>query len=177
MSSDPLIWNKKQYGVIVIGAGHAGCEAALASARLGVSTLLLTISLDRVAWMPCNPAIGGPAKSQLVHEIDALGGEMGINADKTYLQIKTLNTSKGPAVQSLRAQCDKLAYHLEMKKTIENQPFLDLKEGMVREFLLEEHDLCGVITEMDMVYLTNKVVLATGTFLNGLIHIGMKNFP
>ena len=162
------------YEVIVIGAGHAGCEAALASARIGCQTLLLTISLDRIAWMPCNPAIGGPAKSQLVHEIDALGGQMGICADETYLQIKTLNTSKGPAVHSLRAQSDKYAYHHHMKNTLEQQSNLSIKEAMVRELVIEEKQVAGVITEMDVFYRAKKVVLATGTFLNGLIHIGMK---
>ena len=166
---------QKQYEVIVVGAGHAGCEAALASARLGAQTLLLTINLDRIAWMPCNPSIGGPAKSQLVHEIDALGGQMAINTDKTYLQIKMLNTSKGPAVQSLRAQSDKFKYHVEMKRTLENQKFLDIKEAMVRELILDNENIAGVVTEMDVLYLGKKVILCNGTFLNGKIHIGMKS--
>ncbi|MDD5457614.1 MAG: tRNA uridine-5-carboxymethylaminomethyl(34) synthesis enzyme MnmG [Candidatus Margulisbacteria bacterium] len=167
----------KKYGVIVIGAGHAGCEAALASARLGVPTLLLTISLDKIAWMPCNPAIGGPAKSQLVHEIDALGGEMAVNTDKTYLQIKMLNTSKGPAVHSLRAQSDKFEYHREMKKTLENTKNLDIKEALVSDLLIKNHKIQGLRTEMDVVYMSEKIILATGTFLNGLIHIGLKTMP
>ena len=118
-----------EYDVIVIGAGHAGCEAGLASARMGMKTLLLSINLEAVAMMPCNPSIGGSGKGHLVREIDALGGEMGINIDKTFLQSKMLNTAKGPAVHSLRAQADKEQYHLEMKKTIENQPNLYMKQG------------------------------------------------
>ncbi|MEI7941566.1 MAG: tRNA uridine-5-carboxymethylaminomethyl(34) synthesis enzyme MnmG [Candidatus Riflemargulisbacteria bacterium] len=170
-----IIVYQKQYDVIVVGAGHAGCEAALASARLGAQTLLLTINLDRIAWMPCNPSIGGPAKSQLVHEIDALGGQMAINTDKTYLQIKMLNTSKGPAVQSLRAQSDKFKYHVEMKRTLEGQVALDIKEAMVRELVLDSESIAGVVTEMDACYLGKRVILCNGTFLNGKIHIGMKS--
>ncbi|MBQ2867805.1 MAG: FAD-dependent oxidoreductase, partial [Firmicutes bacterium] len=120
-----------EYDIIVIGAGHAGCEAGLAAARMGMKTLLLSINLEAVAMMPCNPSIGGSGKGHLVREIDALGGEMGINIDKTFLQSKMLNTAKGPAVHSLRAQADKEQYHLEMKKTIEHQPNLDLKQGEV----------------------------------------------
>src|SRR5437868_9486705 len=130
------------YDVIVVGAGHAGCEAALAAARMGRKTLLLTLNLDSVALMPCNPSIGGPAKGHVVREIDALGGEMGRNTDRTFIQIRMLNTSKGPAVQALRAQCDKQAYRLTMKYALERQPNLDLKQATVSK-LLVEHDADG----------------------------------
>lgn len=165
----------KKYDVIVIGAGHAGCEAALAAARLGCETLLLTMNLDTIANMPCNPAVGGPAKSQLVREIDALGGEIGINTDKTFLQMKTLNMAKGPAVQSLRAQSDKKLYHIEMKKTLENQPHLDIKQGIVEEILGTPAGVEGVRTKLNMVFSGKTVVLASGTFLNGIIHVGMEH--
>ena len=173
--SSPSITYPTHFDVIVVGAGHAGCEAALATARLGKTTLLLTINLDRIAWMPCNPAIGGPAKSHLVHEIDALGGQMAINTDKTYLQIKMLNTSKGPAVHSLRAQSDKFFYHQEMKHVLENQENLFIKEAMVRELVVDDNSIKGIITEMDVHYASSKVILCTGTFLDGKIHIGMKS--
>lgn len=166
---------KKDYDVIVIGAGHAGCEAALASARLGCKTLLFTIYLDTIAQMSCNPAIGGPAKSQLVREIDALGGEMGINTDKTFLQMKMLNTAKGPAVQSLRAQSDKKLYHIEMKRTLENQPGLDIKQAIVEEILVSNGNVEGVRTQTNMIYQAPNVIIASGTFLKGIIHIGMEH--
>ncbi len=165
----------KKYDVIVIGAGHAGCEAALAASRLGCETLLLTMNLDTIANMPCNPAVGGPAKSQLVREIDALGGEIGINTDKTFLQMKMLNMAKGPAVQSLRAQSDKKLYHIEMKKTLENQPHLDIKQGIVEEILGSSAKIEGVRTKLNMIYFGKTVVLASGTFLNGIIHVGMEH--
>lgn len=165
----------KIYDVIVIGAGHAGCEAALASARLGCKTLLLTMNLDTIACMPCNPAVGGPAKSQLVREIDALGGEMGVNTDKTFLQMKMLNTAKGPAVHSLRAQSDKKLYHIEMKKTLENQANLDIKQAIVEKILVSDNKVEGVLTKMHTIYQSRNVVIATGTFLNGIIHIGMEH--
>ena len=165
----------KSYDVIIIGAGHAGCEAALACARLGCETLLLTINLDAIAHMPCNPAVGGPAKSQLVREIDALGGQMGINTDKTYLQMKMLNTAKGPAVHSLRAQSDKMLYHIEMKHTLENQERLDIKQAMVDEIVKSQNSVEGVIISTGTFYRSKCVVVTTGTYMNGVIHIGMKH--
>jgi len=180
----------KHYDVIVIGAGHAGIEAALASARLGCQTLLLTMNIDTVAFMSCNPAVGGPAKSQLVREVDALGGQMGIATDLTYLQMKTLNTNKGPAVQALRAQSDRKQYHRVMKNILEEEPSLDLKQGEVTELLVESDArrpapvvsplatakrITGVRTSLDVVYRGKTVIVTTGTFLNGVIHVGMKH--
>jgi tRNA uridine 5-carboxymethylaminomethyl modification enzyme len=165
----------KEYDVVVIGAGHAGCEAALASARIGCSTLLLTMNCDTIALMSCNPAVGGPAKSQLVSEIDALGGEMGFCTDKTYLQMKMLNTAKGPAVRSLRAQSDKKLYNITMKKTVEEQENLHLKQDMAEEILLDKNDrVSGVRTRFGIIYRSETVVICTGTFLNGVIHIGLN---
>ncbi|WP_134685379.1 tRNA uridine-5-carboxymethylaminomethyl(34) synthesis enzyme MnmG [Brevibacillus migulae] len=160
------------YDVIVIGAGHAGCEAALAAARMGCSTLLLTINLDAVAYMPCNPSVGGPAKGHVVRELDALGGEMGRNTDKTYIQMRMLNTGKGPAVHALRAQADKFAYQHEMKKTIENTPNLQLRQGMVDELIVNNGVCEGVITQTGAEYRAKAVVLTTGTYLRGKIIIG-----
>ncbi|WP_124057770.1 tRNA uridine-5-carboxymethylaminomethyl(34) synthesis enzyme MnmG [Vaginisenegalia massiliensis] len=160
------------YDVIIVGAGHAGSEAALASARMGCHTLLLTISLDMVAFMPCNPSIGGPAKGVVVREIDALGGEMGRNIDRTYIQMRLLNTGKGPAVQALRAQADKKLYSETMKKTIEATPNLDLKQGIVERLLIEDGQCCGVITQTGAVYRSQAVVLTTGTSARGQIIIG-----
>lgn len=165
-----------EYEVIVIGAGHAGCEAALASARMGCKTLLLTINLDTIAYMPCNPSIGGPAKGIVVREIDALGGEMGRNIDKTYIQMRMLNTGKGPAVQALRAQADKALYGLTMKYTLENQENLFLKQAMVEEILSENGKVKGVITKSGYEYHANSVVLTTGTYLRGRIFIGEVNY-
>lgn len=160
------------YDVIVVGAGHAGCEAGLAAARMGAKTLVVTINLDMVAFMPCNPSVGGPAKGVVVREIDALGGEMGKNIDKTYIQMRMLNTGKGPAVQALRAQADKFQYQKEMKKTLENESNLTLIQGMVEELVVEDGMCKGVVTKTGAVYRSKTVVITTGTFLKGEIIIG-----
>lgn len=160
------------YDVIVVGAGHAGCEAALAAARMGCSTLMVTINLDMVAFMPCNPSIGGPAKGHVVREIDALGGEMGRNIDKTFIQMRMLNTGKGPAVHALRAQADKFSYQHEMKETLERQPNLTLRQGMVEELLVEDGLCVGVETQTGAQYHAKAVVLTTGTYLRGKIIMG-----
>ena len=167
----------KEYDVIVVGAGHAGCEAALAAARLGCKTLMFTINLDNIAQMSCNPAVGGIAKGHLVKEIDALGGEMGKNTDKAGIQFRMLNTRKGPAVRALRAQADRVLYKLEMRKTIEAQENIDILQGMVTRVLEKNGKVIGVETALGIRYLTKTVILTTGTFLKGLIHIGLKNFP
>lgn len=161
-----------QYDVIVIGAGHAGCEAALASARMGCSTLLLTLSLDTIAYMPCNPSVGGPAKGHVVRELDALGGEMGKNIDKTHIQMRMLNTGKGPAVYALRAQADKLLYQREMKRVLEQEPNLELHQNMVERFIIEDGECRGVVTRTGAKYKATSVVLTTGTYLRGKIIIG-----
>ncbi|WP_376796174.1 tRNA uridine-5-carboxymethylaminomethyl(34) synthesis enzyme MnmG [Thermogemmatispora sp.] len=171
-----------RYEVIVVGAGHAGCEAALASARMGRRTLLLTMNLDSVALMPCNPSMGGPAKGHLIKEIDALGGEVGRNTDRTFIQIRLLNTGKGPAVQALRAQCDKQAYRLAMKFALEAQPNLDLKQATITHFLYKQGEdgrpaICGVVTSTGWQYEAKAVVLTTGTFLNGRLVVGEKTQP
>jgi tRNA uridine 5-carboxymethylaminomethyl modification enzyme len=168
---------RKQFDVTVIGAGHAGCEAALAAARMGSSTLLLTMNLDTIAHMSCNPAIGGLAKGHLVKEIDALGGEMAKIIDHTGIQFRTLNSSKGPAVRGTRAQADKQRYRMTMKESIEKQAGLDVKQGMVEKFLVDNRSVVGVETSIGERYFSRTVIVTTGTFLNGLIHIGLVHFP
>lgn len=168
----------QRYDVIVVGAGHAGCEAALAASRMGQRTLLLTMNLDSIALMPCNPSIGGPAKGHLVREIDALGGEMARNTDRTFIQIRLLNTSKGPAVQALRAQCDKQAYRLSMKYALESQPGLELKQGAVTDLIATRDAdgrprVTGVITATARYYAA-AVILTTGTFINGRLVVGAR---
>lgn len=163
--------NPSGYDIIVVGAGHAGCEAALAAARMGRSVLLLTMSLDSVALMPCNPSIGGPAKASLVREIDALGGEMGKNIDATLMQMRMLNTSKGPAVQALRAQIDRKLYQRRMKQVLETTPNLYLKEGIVKDLLMEKERVVGVVVGETPVK-AKTVILATGTYLRSQIFIG-----
>ena len=162
----------QEFDVIVVGAGHAGCEAALAPARMGLKTAIFTISLDKIGYLSCNPSIGGPAKSHLAREIDALGGEIGRNIDKTFIQIRVLNTKKGPAVRSLRAQADKPRYHIEMKKTLENTENLEVIQGMVTEIVTEGNKAVGIKTKEGVEYRAKTVVIATGTFMRGLIHVG-----
>lgn len=165
-------YQAEEFDVIVVGAGHAGSEAALAAARMGCRTMLLTINLDMVAFMPCNPSLGGPAKGVVVREIDALGGEMGHNIDKTYIQMRMLNTGKGPAVRALRAQADKTKYAESMKQTIEQQENLILRQGLADEILVEDGRCVGVVTSTGAVYKSQAVIITAGTALRGEIIIG-----
>lgn len=165
-----------KYDVIVIGAGHAGVEAALASARMGCNTLLATLSMDNIALMPCNPSVGGPAKGHLVRELDALGGQMGINADETCIQFRMLNTGKGPAVHAIRAQADKKHYQFRMKEVCENTENLDVKQLMIDKLIIEDNKIKGIITENMEEYLCDAAILATGTYLKGQIIIGLHTY-
>ncbi|MDY0096335.1 MAG: tRNA uridine-5-carboxymethylaminomethyl(34) synthesis enzyme MnmG [Candidatus Vecturithrix sp.] len=170
------IYNK-EYDVIVVGAGHAGCEAALVSARLGCTTLVFTINADNIGLMPCNPSVGGLAKSHLVKEIDALGGEIAKSTDKNGIQYRTLNTRKGPAVQATRVQVDKQLYRLTMKEILENQENLDIKQAIVEQILVKNGKVQGVKTDLGVQYHAQAVILATGTFLNGIVYIGENTYP
>lgn len=165
-----------RYEVIVVGAGHAGVEAALAAARIGVKTLLVTLSMDNIAMMPCNPSVGGPAKGHLVRELDALGGEMGVNADKTCIQFRMLNTGKGPAVHALRAQADKKLYQFTMKETCENTENLDVKQLLVEKLIVEDGRVRGILCETGEIYEAAAVIMATGTYLKGRIIVGENTY-
>ena len=167
----------KRYDVIVVGAGHAGIEAALAASRLGCETLLLTQNLDSIGQMSCNPAIGGQAKGQMVREIDALGGAMALNTDATSIQFRMLNAKKGPSVRSPRAQCDKKAYQFRAKAIIERQPHLDLKQGNTDRILVDDDGAAGIETSLGVRIMARSVVVTTGTFMRGLLHVGLQNLP
>lgn len=167
-----MSYNAGEYDVAVVGAGHAGCEAGLAAARLGMKTVLFSISLENVANMPCNPHIGGSSKGHLVREIDALGGEMAKNIDKTMIQLKMLNTSKGPAVHSLRAQADRKKYQAEMKHTLEKQENLEIKQGEIVDIQVENGKVKAIETNVGAIYRVKTLILATGTYLKGKIYIG-----
>ena len=178
MSPQTPVEFQDYFDVVIVGAGHSGCEAALTAARLGCRTLMLTLNLDKIAWQPCNPAVGGPAKSQLTHEVDALGGEIGKMADRTYLQKRVLNISRGPAVWALRAQTDKREYAAVMKRIVENQANLTVREGMVTDLVLGKNDeVIGVQTYFGVAFQCQAVVLTTGTFLGGIIWVGNKSMP
>ncbi|MCF8008695.1 MAG: tRNA uridine-5-carboxymethylaminomethyl(34) synthesis enzyme MnmG [Halanaerobiales bacterium] len=176
---DNYIYNKifkKEYDIIVIGAGHAGCEASLAPARMGMDVLTMTVNLDHVAFMPCNPSIGGPGKGHIVREIDALGGEMAVNMDETMIQIRMLNTAKGPAVHGLRGQADKKKYHLRMKKILEEETNIDLKQEIAEVLVVKNNKIKGVISKTGILFKAKKVVITTGTFLKGKVIIGEATF-
>lgn len=172
------MWNyPNQYDVIVVGGGHAGCEAAHASARMGVKTLLLTMNLDTIGKMSCNPAIGGIGKGHMVREIDALGGIMGVVADRTGIQFRMLNGTKGPAVWAPRVQSDKVAYQFEMKHQLELTPNLDIKQGTIENLIVENGKVIGVTTLEGILFNGSSIIISSGTFLQGLLHIGDKNYP
>src|SRR5712691_3062746 len=164
------------YDVIVVGAGHAGIEASLAAARMGASTLMLTLNLDHIGQMSCNPAIGGIGKGHLVREIDALGGEMALAIDETGIQFRFLNTRKGPAVRARRAQADKAAYRARMKRVLENTPNLATRQASIEQLLTLDSKVVGVESAIGEIFEARTVILTTGTFLKGLVHIGLKNY-
>ncbi|MEG3834096.1 tRNA uridine-5-carboxymethylaminomethyl(34) synthesis enzyme MnmG [Microcoleus sp. Z1_C3] len=178
MTAQTPVQFQDSFDIIVVGGGHSGCEAALATSRLGCRTLLLTLNLDKIAWQPCNPAVGGPAKTQLTNEVDALGGEIGKMADRTYLQKRVLNASRGPAVWALRAQTDKREYAAVMNNIVENQPNLTIREAMVTDLVLgKNEEVIGVETYFGVAFECKAVILTTGTFLGGTIWVGNKSMP